>query len=83
MIDFKDENCLNNVLLLDMIKLCSNLIKYDVLRLIGKTDLFSKIIKIIINFFNYDKENKNYTAALIKLKSKIKIILKIRIFFTY
>jgi len=61
---------LNDVLLLNVMQLFSKLIKFDVLRMTGKPELFYTIVNTFVRFLEYDPKNPAVSYLLSKNRSK-------------
>lgn len=78
----KNEDYLNNVLTLDIIRLSSTLIKFDILRILDQTQNFALIIPDLIILFEYDKNFPSLSYCLSKIRGKyFCLILLLFLFF--
>ena len=78
------KNTLNNILLFDIIKLISKLLKFNILELLNDQNQYYQLVPILIDFLEFDRKNASYTYCLQKnrgKKLKIKVIeFKKRVF---
>lgn len=59
---------LDNILTLDIIRLSSTLIRFDVLRILGQKDKYAIIIPDLISLLEYDKLNPEFSYIIAKIR---------------
>ena len=62
------EDFLNNVLLLDIIRLLKKLVKFDVLALIQKEDIFYILLPIMFTFLEFNKSSTSLSYLISKIR---------------
>mgnify|MGYP007078517073 CR=1 FL=1 len=65
-----NQDYLNDILLLNVIQLFSKLIKFDILRLTQKQELFYTAVNLFVRILEYDQKNIAYSYLLDKQRSK-------------
>jgi len=64
----KINDFLNNILTLDIIRLSSTLIRFDVLRILDQKDKYAVIIPDLISLFEFDKLNPEFSYVIAKIR---------------
>ena len=59
---------LNNILTLDIIRLSSTLIRFDVLNILNQKDKFAVIVPDLISLFEFDKSYPEYSYVIGKIR---------------
>ena len=71
---FKEEKVkkidhLNNVLLLDVVRLLKKLVKFDVLTLLNKTEVYYTILPYLFTFLEFDKNHPSFSYGIQQIRS--------------
>lgn len=63
------KDSLDDVLLLNVVQLFSKLIKFDILRMSGKSDLYYTVVNTFVRLLEYEPKSSAYSYLLGKLRS--------------
>lgn len=64
---------LNNILTLDIIRLSSTLIRFDVLSILDQKHKYAVIIPDLISLLEFDKTNPEFSYVISKIRGKLNI----------